>query len=250
MNHSVTQALVALSLAACCFTAAPAALHAQQETQPPAAADPKQQEDIDALLDFLDDWDGDAERLMKFLRRTFDTPEELQAIYELLPDDVKVQVDKYVEHWSFEGGIGIYGGFATPFGDGDGQGLFRLSLSGGIVWPVGDFDVPIYYVFTDIPSPSAWGFQVHAHTDNFDALTGAVTAHWGGSYFGWSPYVDIGPTAKFDFGGDLAAGARFDVGYGNILIQGFAQTEFFFDDASTFTAVFGVRIPWLLFTLF
>lgn len=245
--------VAALIWATAAQLAAPGELHAQAPAErQDATADSgtDELEEVAELLEYLENWDGDLDRLIPFLRRTFQTPEELQAAYDVLPDELRRDIEQYVEQSSTEGGIGLFGGFDAALKD-DGAafgGLFRLSVAWGIVWPYGDFDVPIYYVFTDIPVPAV-GFQLHAHTDNFSSASLTATAHWGGDYFGWSPYIDLGPTVQVGFDGDIAPGVRADVGYGNILIQGFVQTEVLFGADTVISQVYGVRIPWQLFTL-
>ncbi len=201
---------------------------------------------------FLDEGQLDFERLRSYLRRNFDSPEQLQALYDHLPDAMRQQLEAQVELWSIEGGLGLGGGLRSALsGPGGSGGVFRLSFSGGVVWPFGGFDLPIYYIFTDIPGPWAVGFMGYAHTDNFSTATAGLNLRVAVDYLGTSPFLEIGPAARVAFkDGDLAPGVHLDLGYGNILIQGFVQAEVFADEAQTLTIIAGLRVPWLLFSLF
>lgn len=240
--------LPATLAAALCLVAAPALADEGRDNEP-APAPSKVDEDLEALLKYLETWDGNFDRLVGFIKRRAETPDQLQAMYDRVPAELRQQVDGKVEYWSFEGGIGLGGGvLAETASGGDAGGLFRLSLSAGVAWPVGGYDIPVYYVFTDIPGPWAVGFQTFFQADNFSSVAGGATLRVAYDYLGTTPYLELGPAVRFD--GDLAPGARLEVGYGNILLQGFVQADQYFADQQPLTVVAGIRVPWLLFTLF
>jgi len=203
---------------------------------------------LNELLDFIGDDEPDFDRIIGFLERNFEDPESLDAVYQNLPDHLKQKVESQVELWSFEGGLGLAGGVSND--EGGTSGLFRLSVSGGIVWPFGDFSLPIYYVFTDIPGPWALGFSGHLQTDNFGTAAAGLSLRWAYEYLGTTPYVEVGPAAQLDIETSaLSPGIRAELGYGNILLQGFVQSDVYFDSAVATTVVAGVRIPFILLTL-
>jgi hypothetical protein len=214
---------------------------AQSQEQAKPATDDLQEklkdlETLEELLAFLEEWDGD--------------PDQLQAAYDALSPQQRQVIDQNFEFWSLEGGLGLGGGFEAPLsGEGDGRGLFRLSASLGALWPMGDYALPIYYANTDIPGPWAVGVQAFAQTDNFNTFAGGATAKLAWEYIGTSPYLELGPAFRAGSAVDASAGARFEVGYGNILLQGFLQADAWFTDGMPLTIVAGVRLPWLLLTL-
>lgn len=191
-------------------------------------------ETIEDLLDLIDTWDGG--------------PDELQATYEGLKPELQAMVDENFESWALEGGIGLGAGYETQLVDeGQGRGLFSAGLSMGMTWPVGQYALPIYYAVPEIPGPWALGFNVSTRTDNFNTFGGALNLHWAYEYIGTTPFIDVGPALRYH--DDLAVGVHTSVGYGNILLQGYVESEYTFDDSNTLTVIGGVRIPWLLFTL-
>ncbi len=193
-------------------------------------------ENIEQLLAFMETWEG--------------TPDELQSAYEGLSPDKRQLIDSNFEFSSIEGGIGLMGGFESPLsGDSEGRGLFRLSTSLGLVWPVGDYALPIYYAVTDIPGPWAIGFQGFAQVDNFDTFSGGATLRLASQYIGTTASLEIGPAFRAGSDVDGAAGLHMEVGYGNILFQGMIQSEIWFSGDLPLTILAGVRIPWLLWTL-
>lgn len=209
-------------------------------TRPPPPATPRkklaQLQTLEELLAFLEDWQGD--------------PDELQAAYEALSPEQRQMIDQNFEFWSLEGGLGLAGGLETPLdGDGDGRGLFRASLSLGALWPMGDYALPIYYADTSIPGPWGIGVQGFVQADNFNTFAGGATFKLAWEYIGSSPYVELGPAFRLGGDADPGAGARLEVGYGNILLQGFLQADTWFTDGMPLTIVGGVRLPWLLLTL-
>lgn len=194
---------------------------------------------IEELLAFLEEWDG--------------TPDDAQKFYESLSDEEKALARENLEFWSLEGGLGIMGGAASPLSgndDAEGRGLFRLSASFGAVWPMGAYDLPVYYALPKIPGPWAIGVQGFVQSDNFNTVAGGATLRLAYDYFGSSPFLEVGPAFRAGSGIDAAPGAHLEVGYGNILIQGVIQSEIWFDDQMPLTVVAGVRLPWLLLTLF
>jgi hypothetical protein len=127
------------------------------------------------------------------------------------------------------------------------SGHFRMGASLGTIWAVGEYDLPIYYAFTEIPGPWALGWTAVVQTDGFGDLSGALMLRWAYEYIGTTPMVDLGPVVRV-LGGDPAVGGKLDLGYGNILLQGYVAGEYYSDQS---VAVFaGIRIPWLLATLF
>lgn len=209
-----------------------APLHAQEG----GASDEVTQEDFETIEDiiaFLEGFDGG--------------PDELQKAYENLKPEQKALVDANFETWSLEGGLSLMGGALVPLEDGKKRGAFRMAASIGQVWAVGDYDLPIYYAFVDIPGPWAIGWTAAVQTDNFGNVSFAPMLRWAYEYIGTTPMIDVGPSVRL-FDGDPAFGGKLDLGYGNILAQGYVATEFYSDRS---LAVFaGVRIPWLLATIF
>lgn len=193
---------------------------------------PDQFETIEDIIAFLEGFEGG--------------PDELQTAYQNLKPDQRALVDSAFETWSLEGGLGLMGGALLP-DQGKKRGAFRLAASIGQVWAVGEYDLPIYYAFTDIPGPWAVGWTAVVQTDNFGNLSAAPMLRWAYEYIGTTPTIDVGPAIRL-FDGDPAVGAKLDLGYGNILAQGYLAGEYY---AGNDIAVFaGVRIPWLLATLF
>ncbi|MEL6179220.1 MAG: hypothetical protein AAFS10_09710 [Myxococcota bacterium] len=227
MSHlSLSLVLTAFALATIAATAQPS--EAQETPERPKL------ETLDDLLDLIEGWDG--------------SPEELQKLYEQLDPDERKLVDGNFESWSVEGGLGLLGGARLTLGDdGNTDGIFRLSGTIGAVWPVGDYSMPIYYAFPDIPGPWAIGFQVLAATDNFDSFVGGLLMRWAYDYIGSTPSIEIGPAVRV--GDDTLLGGHLSVGYGNILIQGYVEAEYFFGDEGPLIVVAGLRLPWLLATL-
>lgn len=215
-----------LLLAASWAAAAPAtAQEAGQEPPRDEAPSLKTLEDVEA---FLDGWQG--------------SPDELQAVYDKLDPEVRTLVDSLVEFWSLEGGLSVLGGY---HGGDDAGPLFRLEASIGVAWPVGKYSLPIYYAVDDIVWPWAIGFQVYGGADNLtDAFYGGAALRLAYDYVGTTPYLDIGPAVRYD--DQTAFGGRLAVGYGNILIQGWAAAEVFATDDTLWTATAGVRFPWVL----
>ena len=191
-------------------------------------------ESLDDLLELIENWDG--------------SPEELQELYERLNGNERELVDQNFESWSIEGGLGLLGGTRLTLGD-DGvtEGIFRLGASIGAVWPVGDYALPIYYAFPDIPGPWAIGFQVFAAADNFDSFVGGVALRWAYEYIGTTPSIEVGPAVSV--GDETAVGGHLGFGYGNILFQGYVEAEYFAGSEGPLIVIAGVRIPWLLVTL-
>jgi hypothetical protein len=217
----------------------PAALQAQAPPAPPAddtARRLSELESLEDLLAFIEDWEGD--------------PDELQRAYDQLSPEQRALIDQNFEAWSLEGGLGLMGGLEAPLGEGgEGRGLFRLSVSVGVAWPVGDYALPIYYAATEIPGPWAVGFQVFGQADNFDTFSGGASLRLAWEYIGTTPFVELGPAFRAGAGVDAAPGAHLELGYGNILLQGFVQAETWFSGDLPLTVLAGIRLPWLLFTL-
>jgi len=191
-------------------------------------------ETIEDLLDLIDTWDGDAD--------------ELQVTYDGLKPELREMVDENFESWALEGGIGLGAGYEKELaGDEGDRPLFSANLSVGMTWPVGDYALPIYYAVPDIAGPWAIGWNTSVRTDNFNTFGGSLSLHWAYEYIGTTPFFDIGPSLRYQ--DELGFGARAALGYGNILLQGYVESEYTVDDNNTLTVVVGVRVPWLLFTL-
>ena len=186
-------------------------------------------EDVEA---FLDSWSGSAD--------------ELQAKYETLPPETRALVDSLVEYWSLEGGLGLLGGYQHAFSGEDSTGVFRLEASIGALWPVGKYALPIYYAVDDVTWPWGAGFQVFAASDNFTTFSGGGAFRWAYDYVGTSAHVDVGPVVRYREEA-LGYGAHLGIGYGNILLQGYVDVEFYANDPNRLVALAGVRFPWLLF---
>jgi len=191
---------------------------------------PPSLESVDDIIEFLESFEGG--------------PDELQQAYENLSPAQRTLVDENFEPWSLEGGLSLMGG--ALLGQKAEPG-FRMGASLGMVWPAGDYDLPIYYAFTEIAGPWAIGWTSAIQTDNFGDLSGAVMLHWAYEYIGTTPMVDAGPVIRLQ-GDELGLGAKLDVGYGNILVQGYVAAEVYSDSSVSVFA--GVRIPWLLATIF
>jgi hypothetical protein len=206
----------------------------EEEPTEPASGIADELETIEDLLDLIDTWDGGAD--------------ELQTTYDGLKPELRAMVDENFESWALEGGIGLGAGYEKELaGDKGDRPLFSTNLSVGMTWPVGDYALPIYYAVPDIPGPWALGWNTAVRTDNFNAFGGSISLHWAYEYIGTTPFFDIGPAVRYR--DELAFGGRALLGYGNILLQGYVESEYTVDDNNTLTVVVGVRVPWLLFTL-
>lgn len=223
----------ALLVGACLAAAAPSPAWAQDAKEGRPAL--PNFDSIEELVDFLENWQG--------------SPEELNKLYNGLSPDQKALVDQNFEFWSLEGGLLLGGGVDLVQGDNSAtNGRFRLGASLGAVWPQGDYGLPVYYAFPDIAGPWALGFEAFAATDSFDSFVGGLGVRWAYEYIGWTPYAEIGPAVRFDDDG-FGAGAHVELGYGNILVQGFVVGEYMVRDQGPITVMAGLRIPWLLATL-
>ena len=207
----------------------PALAQDEQAPAPPVTPELNTLEDVEA---FLDNWNGSAD--------------ELQANYDRLPPATRELIDSLVEFYSIEGGLGLLGGYQNAFSSGDDVGLFRLEASIGALWPVGDYSLPIYYAVDDITWPWGAGFQVFAAADNFNSFSGGAAFRWAYDYVGTTPHVDLGPVVRYR-SETLGYGAHLGIGYGNILIQGYVDVEYYVNDPNWLVVVGGVRLPWLLF---
>lgn len=230
-THGARLCLAAV-LAAAVFAAAPGAQAQEGGEGRPALPS---FESIEELVDFLESWQG--------------SPEELDRLYNDLSPEQRALVDQNFEFWSLEGGLLLGGGVDLRQGDASGTaGRFRLGASIGAVWPQGDYGLPVYYAFPDIAGPWALGFEAFAATDGFDSFVGGLGVRWAYEYIGWTPYAELGPAVRFDDDG-FGAGAHVELGYGNILVQGFVVGEYMVRDSGPITVLAGVRVPWLLATL-
>jgi hypothetical protein len=214
----------ALILAALLFWSAPAL--AQEGSNEP----PDEFETIEDIIAFLEGFEGG--------------PDDLQKAYENLKPAQRELVDENFESWSLEGGLSLMGG--ARLGDKT-DTAFRMGVSIGQVWAMGDYDLPIYYAFIDIPGPWSLGWTAAVQTDNFGNVSAAPMLRWAYEYIGTTPMIDVGPALRLG-DGDPAFGGKLDLGYGNILVQGYVATEYYSDNSLSVFA--GVRIPWLLATLF
>lgn len=189
----------------------------------------------DELYQALEGWDG--------------TPEELQALFDALPPEMQAEIEGQFPKWSYEGGLGLGGGYGLELQGDRSGGFFRMEASFGVTWAVAEYTLPVYYAIPDLAGPWAAGFKVMVATDNFNSVTGGATFHWAYEYIGWTPYVDVGGLFRWDAPRGAQGGAHLEVGYGSILVQGYVQAQYFFPGEGLLTIAGGIRIPWLVFEL-